>query len=609
VLRSWLEEPVESGERSAPGGSAPCQPEPEPQPEPLSLRLTASPRPLVSRRLLRRLPLSLLVTLVVIVAPVAVVTLLMPAGHGLTREALAVVLAVAGSLALASAGAWLWQRWPGSRETIFAELLLWGWARQAVVERRLIGAREVFAAARRGESAVTVELLAQLSALVQALDPYVHGHSRRVASHAGRIARQLGLEQAAIASIESAALMHDVGKIYTPPEILHKPGRLTDGEFAIVKLHAPDGAELIAQAGDSEMAAIVRHHHERLDGGGYPDGIAGEGIPLGARIIAVADTFDAITSARPYRAPRTHKQAIDVLHAEAGRQLDATVVAAFIACYAARRPVTGSALASAVPEQALAALKAASLRLAAAGSVAQTLPALGVAGLLAAVPALGLHHGAAGSRHGHGPAGTRSAPSVARGVRLSAAGGAPTRGAHGGGAASRAGNRGGPRASILPPRATVVDDAGAPGGTRAGPSPATPAASPAAGGGAPAAEESGTSTGGERSGSAAPEGPLAGTTTPTTPPASTTPSPVPIVPPVRVAPSPSVTTPVGTIGLSSPATPGSSLPVVEVSVTTGSPPSVSVRGADVTAQTALAPATLDAVAAPGAQGLSPGTGS
>jgi putative nucleotidyltransferase with HDIG domain len=279
---------------------------------------------------------------------------------------------------------------------VFAELMLWGWVRRFRAERRLARTRDLFEAARESGSTVSIELLTQLSDLHQAVDPYVHGHSRRVASYAGRIARELRLSPDEIANVETAALVHDIGKIYTPPEILHKPARLTDREFAIVKLHARDGAEILAVAGDPQLTAIVRHHHERLDGNGYPDGIGEAEIPLGSRIIAVADTFDAITSIRRYRPPRSHKQAIDILSNESGAQLDATVVAAFLACYAARRPVARSAFASAVSERFVSAIKASSTSLT-AGSVAQTLPILGVAGVLAASTAL--HHGRVDRRY------------------------------------------------------------------------------------------------------------------------------------------------------------------------------------------------------------------
>ncbi len=349
----------------------------------------SGPRGTLPRNFLAFLPLSVLATLTVVAGPVVVVAALLPR-HGILWEALAVVLAVVGSLAIASMGARLWMRWPGSREVIFAELMLWGWVRRFRAERRLARTRDLFESARESGSTVSIELLTQLSDLHQAVDPYVHGHGRRVASYAGRIAREMHLSPKEVANVETAALVHDIGKIYTPQEILRKPDRLTDREFAIVKLHARDGAEILAGAGDPQLTAIVRHHHERLDGKGYPDGIEAEEIPLGARIIAVADTFDAIVSTRPYRPPRSHKQAIDILSDESGTQFDATVVAAFLACYAARRPVARSALGSAASERFVSAIKASSTSLT-AGSLARTLPALGVAGVLAASPAS--HHG------------------------------------------------------------------------------------------------------------------------------------------------------------------------------------------------------------------------
>jgi putative nucleotidyltransferase with HDIG domain len=287
-------------------------------------------------------------------------------------------------------------RWPRSNEVIFAELMLWSWVRRFCAERRLARTRDLFEAARKSGSTVSIELLTQLSELLQKVDPYLHGHSRRVASYAVRIAREMGLSPDQIASIETAALVHDIGKIYTPQEILQKPARLTDRELAIIKLHARDGAELVANAGDPQISAIVRNHHERLDGNGYPDRVEGAEIPLGSRIIAVADTFDAITSIRPYRPRRSHKQAIDILSKESGTQLDATVVAAFLACYAARRPIARSAFASTLSEQFISAIRASSTSLT-TGSLAQTLPALGAAGVLAASPAA--HHRKVDTRH------------------------------------------------------------------------------------------------------------------------------------------------------------------------------------------------------------------
>jgi hypothetical protein len=154
------------------------------------------------------------------------------------------------------------------------------------------------------------------------------------------IARSLGLSGERVAKIVAAASLHDVGMLHVPAEIIQKPGTLTEDEFSVVKKHCAFGAEMVAAMGDPEITALVRHHHERLDGRGYPYGLSGHQIPLGARIIAVADTFDAITSARPHRAARRHKFAIDILKAEAGSQLDPEVVDAFLACYSGRRSFT-----------------------------------------------------------------------------------------------------------------------------------------------------------------------------------------------------------------------------------------------------------------------------
>jgi HD-GYP domain-containing protein (c-di-GMP phosphodiesterase class II) len=106
----------------------------------------------------------------------------------------------------------------------------------------------------------------------------------------------------------------------------------------LIELHPVDGAEIVSTLGDPELTAMVRHHHERLDGSGYPDRLEASEIPLGARIIAVADTFDAITSTRPYRPARTPQQALAILDQEAGARLDPIGVSAFRACYAERRP-------------------------------------------------------------------------------------------------------------------------------------------------------------------------------------------------------------------------------------------------------------------------------
>jgi putative nucleotidyltransferase with HDIG domain len=299
-------------------------------------------------RLGRYLPLSVAITVAVTVLPLVAVSRLGPT-HTPLAVALHVLLAAALSVLVARLLAALWQRHERSSDLVFGDLLIWGWIRRELAERRLEAAsRELAGAVSSGDS--RADLLRRMSALLEARDPYTHGHSRRVARHSERIARELGLAPEQVAKIRAAALVHDIGKINVPRPILTKPGRLTEEEFALVKRHPGDGAAMVAALGDSELTGIVRSHHERIDGTGYPDALAGADIPIGARIIAVADTFDAITSTRPYRNPRTHKQALDVLRGEAGTQLDAAAVAAFASYYTARRSVGWATVIVAAPQ-------------------------------------------------------------------------------------------------------------------------------------------------------------------------------------------------------------------------------------------------------------------
>jgi HD-GYP domain-containing protein (c-di-GMP phosphodiesterase class II) len=174
---------------------------------------------------------------------------------------------------------------------------------------------------------------ARLRGLITALEtrvPGAAGHSRRVAALSRLVAGRLGLSAGEVVRVDCAALIHDVGKIIVSPEILEKPGALTPLEFDEVRRHAVFGARLVASLDDPRMTAIVRHHHERIDGSGYPDGLRGEEIPLGARIIGVVDSYDALTSCRPYREANPPSVAIEILREEAGNTLDADVVRAFI---------------------------------------------------------------------------------------------------------------------------------------------------------------------------------------------------------------------------------------------------------------------------------------
>lgn len=165
---------------------------------------------------------------------------------------------------------------------------------------------------------------------LEAKDEYIHGHSRRVGGYAAAVGRRMGLGGQALEQLSLAALLHDVGKIGTPDRVLLKPGPLTDEERAVVHLHAERGARMLAGAPDmEEVAEAVRHHHENYDGTGYPEGLAGEMIPLAARIIHVADAYDAMTSPRPFREASDHETALRLIDAQAGAQFDPAVVQAF----------------------------------------------------------------------------------------------------------------------------------------------------------------------------------------------------------------------------------------------------------------------------------------
>ncbi|TAK35428.1 MAG: diguanylate cyclase [Chloroflexota bacterium] len=166
-----------------------------------------------------------------------------------------------------------------------------------------------------------------LAAAVDARDHKTRRHSEVVAFYASTIAQTLGLTMQEITDVRVASLLHDVGKVGVPDEILNKNAPLTDEEWSVVREHPRLGAEILKSVrGLLRIISCVRHHHERYDGSGYPDGIAGTAIPLGARIIAVADAFDAMTSDRPYRLALSVEEAIAEIRANAGTQFDPQVV-------------------------------------------------------------------------------------------------------------------------------------------------------------------------------------------------------------------------------------------------------------------------------------------
>jgi len=173
--------------------------------------------------------------------------------------------------------------------------------------------------------------LAALTSTVEAKDDYTACHGDDVAVLAERVALRMALSSTQARDVRYAAMLHDLGKVAVPSEILLKPGPLTDEEWVTMRSHAAIGGELVARIDAfAHLAPAVRASHERWDGGGYPDGLAGEQIPLAARIIAVCDTYDAIVTDRPYRPARSPREACEELRRVAGTQLDTSVVDAVV---------------------------------------------------------------------------------------------------------------------------------------------------------------------------------------------------------------------------------------------------------------------------------------
>jgi len=180
--------------------------------------------------------------------------------------------------------------------------------------------------------------LEALSATVDARDAYTAGHSRRVAASAVVIARELGLSSAELEVVDQAALLHDIGKIGVPDAVLLKEGPLTAAEWVVMRSHPEEGARIIERLGYlDEVVPGIRHHHERVDGRGYPEGLLGEEIPLAARIIHVADALDAMTTKRLYREERSFEEALEEIRRGRGTDFCSLCVDALERAVAARR--------------------------------------------------------------------------------------------------------------------------------------------------------------------------------------------------------------------------------------------------------------------------------
>jgi len=177
----------------------------------------------------------------------------------------------------------------------------------------------------------SLNVLRTMVNVLEQRDSYTAGHSRRVTEIAIAVAARLELPEAEIKTLRLAGLIHDVGKIGIEDTILRKPGRLTDEEYAVIRTHPERGVQIIEPLDFLKGALpIVRYHHECFDGRGYPEGLVGEAIPLGARIVAIADTYDAITSSRAYRRARTQEDALAELLRCSGTQFDPELIAVFV---------------------------------------------------------------------------------------------------------------------------------------------------------------------------------------------------------------------------------------------------------------------------------------
>jgi putative nucleotidyltransferase with HDIG domain len=195
--------------------------------------------------------------------------------------------------------------------------------------RRTVQSRDLLETSRELEQSL-LDTIETLNAAVEARDPYTAGHSQRVRRVALAVGRAMGLPVDRLGALGTAALFHDIGKIGMPDSILTKTDILTRDEQAVMREHVTRGADIVAKFPQFQRAIpAIRHHHERWDGVGYPDGLAGEDIPLEAAIIGLADAWDAMTTDRPYAPSQTLNEAMMQIRAGRGKQFSPAVVDAF----------------------------------------------------------------------------------------------------------------------------------------------------------------------------------------------------------------------------------------------------------------------------------------
>jgi len=203
--------------------------------------------------------------------------------------------------------------------------------RQAITLRAR--SRELMDSYRRLEES-SLEAIKSLNATVDAKDPYTAGHSARVQRIALAVATELGVTPGRLDAVRFGGLFHDIGKIAVPDSILTKPGKLDDAEFDVIRRHPADGAEILSHFSRlREAVPLIRHHHERWDGQGYPDRLVGDAIPLEACVVGLADAWDAMTTDRPYRAAMSAEEAAAEIRRCRGTQFSPAVVDAFFTAF------------------------------------------------------------------------------------------------------------------------------------------------------------------------------------------------------------------------------------------------------------------------------------
>ena len=190
-----------------------------------------------------------------------------------------------------------------------------------------------------------------LTRVMTSRDGATAAHARRVQGYASALAREVcAADEILIEAVQTAALLHDIGKLAIPDRLLHKPGPLTREEYEQVKLHAVIGGEMLEGVDfPGPLALLVRHHHENWDGKGYPDGLSGEHIPFGARLLAIVDCYDALTSERPYRKSLPHDRALKMIVERRGASFDPAICDAFVRVVQGLRATTPPPPPDAVP--------------------------------------------------------------------------------------------------------------------------------------------------------------------------------------------------------------------------------------------------------------------